>query len=402
MSSYRNRHHQQYIGAALILVLLAILFAYPPALNVAKMQGGPTGTEDPNTAFGGMNVNSYFTDLSFSITPDGPAMNYFAGGTTQIYARWNYINIGPEARVTRHWYLNGQLFINRSDPWTYGANGRLNSISIFDFSEGLTPGYWHVVIFLEPQAAYPAAVLEGDFVIADYQPGPQPIPNGQPAFSNLTMSSSAAGATTFQFPAGTPLVSARWDYANIPIGALMVREWYRYGVLFHAVEEAWSANWGSSGRLTHVALYDYQNGLQSGDYQLRIYLKDRPDVQASVAFSIGQQQPGAGYFYNLTFSTSADGQAQGIFYNRPAQIFARWDFANVTNFVDGVTVQRRWYRNGVLWLTRNETWTYGVNGHINNVSIYDFYNGLLPGSYYVEIELLGVQGSLITGTFEIR
>jgi hypothetical protein len=262
-------------------------------------------------------------------------------------------------------------------------------------------GYWHVVIFLEPQAAYPAAVLEADFVIADYTPGPLPIPGGQPSFSGLTVSSSAGGAAMTQFPTGTQLVSARWNYANIPIGAVMVREWYRYGVLFRVLEEAWSANWGSTGRLTHIALYDYMNGLLPGNYQLRIYLKDRPDVMATATFNIGSPG-GSGYFSNLTFSTTADGQAQGIFYNRPAQIFARWDFANIGDFVNGVVMERRWYRNGVLWITRHEGWSYGSTGRINNVSIYDFYNGLLPGNYYVEIELLGVAGSLVAGSFEIR
>jgi hypothetical protein len=244
-------------------------------------------------------------------------------------------------------------------------------------------------------------VLEGDFVIAEYTPGPSPIPGGQPAFTNLTVSDSAAGAAMTQFPAGTALVSARWNYANIPIGTLMVREWYRYGVLFRVVEEAWSANWGSTGRLTHIALYDYSSGLLPGDYQLRIYLKDRPEVQVMSSFSIGQAG-GSRYFSNLTFSTTPDGGAQGIFYNRPAQIFARWDFANVNDFVGGVTVQRRWYRNGVLWITRNEQWLYGDNGRINNVSIYDFNNGLLPGNYYVEIEFIGGFNSLVAGSFEIR
>jgi hypothetical protein len=346
---------------------------------------------------------AYFSDLTFGAASDGPAITYFPVGTTQVFARWNYANIPVESRLRREWYIDGKLFIQKEEAWNFtdwGSTGRLTHISIYDFTEGLTPGYYHVVISLVPN--YPAAQVTGDFVIADYPATVVPSINTA-SFSNLTVSTSAAGPAMSVFPAGTPLISARWDYANIPVGAMMQRDWYLNGVLFRSVQEPWSAYWGSSGRLTHVAIYDYEQGMASGDYRLVIYLRDNPGVRAETTFTIGDtgttvQANGPTLFFNLTFSTSPDGPATAIFPRGTREVFARWDF----NFVspDSV-VLRRWYRNGVLWLERQEAWVYGVQGRVKNISIYDYQNGLPPGDYVVEFSLIGFPNSVLRGYFTI-
>src|SRR5262249_8750376 len=192
---------------------------------------------------------------------------------------------------------------------------------------------------------------------------------------------------------------ARWDYANIPIGAMMERDWYLNGQLFRSVQEPWSAYWGTSGRLTHIALYDYDNGLAAGNYRLTIFLLDNPAVSVTVLFNVAGSAANPGPFTNLTFSTSATGSASAIFPRGTPEVFARWDFSKVS---PESILLRRWFRNGVMWLERRQGWLYGPNGTVQNVSIYDYQYGLLPGDYRVEISLEGVTNSLIVGYFTIQ
>ncbi len=372
---------------SLVLLLLIGGFLFGSVPTPAHMQGGSNGPAYTTT----------FTDLTFGATPDGPAMTYFPVGTTQVFARWNFANVSPESRLRRQWYLNGQLFIEKEEAWNWGVNGRLSHISIYDFNEGLTPGYYHVIITLVPN--YPAAQVIGDFVIAGFPSTVIPPTSGS-AFSNLSVSTSAAGPDMVVFPAGTPVVSARWNYANIPVGAVMQRDWYYNGVLFRSVQEPWSDYWGSSGRLTHVAIYDYERGLASGNYRLVIFLRDNPPVQAETSFSIGYSNPGGStLFNNLTFGATPNGLASALFPRGTQVVYARWDFNNVS---PENRVLRRWFRNGVMWLERQEPWTYGPTGTVRDVSIYDYQDGLLPGEYYVEISLIGVPNSLLRGYFTIQ
>lgn len=336
-----------------------------------------------------------FTDLTFSATSDGPAMTYFPVGTTQVFARWNFQNVSPESRLRRQWFRDGALFIQKEEAWTWGVNGRLSSISIYDFTEGLTPGYYHVVISLVPYA--PAAQVIGDFVIAAY-PSTVVPPSGSMSFSGLTMSASAAGPAMTYFPAGTPVVSARWNFANIPVGAVVQRDWYLNGAIFRSVQEPWSVYWGSSGRLTHIAIYDYERGLPPGSYQVAIFLRDTPSVRVVAAFTIGMPADHSTLFRNLSFSASPTGPATAIFPRGTKVVYARWDFNNVS---PENRIVRRWYRNGALWLEREEPWLYGPSGTVRNISIYDYDYGLLPGDYFLEISLKGMPNILLEGYFTI-
>jgi hypothetical protein len=403
MSTVNHSRRVTVLMLTTMLVMGVVLFAYPPALPTAKMQGfTPTPGGEAENSFGGLNVGTQFYNLSFSNDPLGTHMTYFPAGAQQVFARWDFANVYPNTRLVREWYINGQLFLRRDEAWdpSWGTHGTLNHISIFDYQAGLTPGYYSVVIYLEPRQGFPAAQVIGDFVIAD-APSTVVPPNTRAAFRNLTMSDSPSGQPIQVFPIGTRQVSVRWDYGNIRVGSVMRREWYLNGVLFNAREEAWSNYWGSNGRLTHISLYDYQFGLRAGAYRLVIYLRDTPAVRVETDFTIAGNDPGAGYasFSNLNFADVPGNLPAYLFPRGTQQIFARWDFANVAA---GATVVRRWYRNGVLWLERSEAWSYGANGRVENVSIYDFRYGLASGSYYVEVELLGQPQTKLTGSFEIQ
>ncbi len=54
----------------------------------------------------------------------------------------------------------------------------------------------------------------------------------------------------------------------------------------------------------------------------------------------------------------------------------------------GLIVRRDWYRNNVLWITREEPWDfskYGANGTIKDISVYDTEGRLAPGEYHLEL-----------------
>jgi hypothetical protein len=350
------------------------------------------------TANAQVSVLASFIDLSFGLSSDGPAMTYFPAGTKQIFARWTYTAIPAGTQVLRRWYRDGTLFTQKQDPWAWGSDGRLTHISIFDFNEGLTPGYYKVFISLVPEI--PGAQISGDFVIANAPITVVP-PTSSASFSNLTASTNAGGPVVTVFPAKTPLVSVRWDFANIPVGAVMQRDWYFNGVRFRSLQEPWSAYWGTSGRLTHIAIYDYEFGLAAGNYQVNIFLRDNPNVQVSTTFTVlgsGVPNTGQASFSNLTFGTSSNGPATAIFPRGTQRIFARWDFNNIAA---GSRVLRRWYRNGALWIQREETWAYSASGTSRDISIYDLQNGLPPGDYYAEMSIVGNPSVFVSGYFTV-
>lgn len=383
-----------YLAAMFIAAALLGLPSIAPVHMQPNLEPTPGGGSNLPQSLG-----TNFSDLTFSTSSTGPIMWYFPVGTQEIFARWNYQHVPQGTTLRRQWYRNDQLFLEKSEPWNtaaWGTDGTLNQISIYDRPNGLQPGNYYVLISLMSNG--PIAQISNIFTIADY-PVQAPPPNSNPAFTGLTVSDSAAGADRTTFPAGTPSVNIRWNYANIPMGTILQRDWYLNGVLFRSVQETWSTYWGSSGRLTHIALYDYQNGLTPGNYRVVVFLRDIPSVQAETAFSIGGVNGNAPQlFSNLTFSTSPGGPAMAIFPRGIKQVFARWDYHFVpTNTI----VVRRWYRYGVLFLEKSEAWTHGEQGTVNDVSIYDFDSGLLPGDYYVEISLMGIPNSIQKGYFTI-
>jgi len=396
-------------GLLIVAALLMLPFgSIQPVSAQAPSQGSRTPGGAVNPAYqptpppigGGGQVpspNGVFSNLSFSTASDGPAIANFPAGTQVVFARFDFANIQPGGTLARQWYLNGQPYLSRSETWNpnWGTNGRLTHISIYDYNGMLPSGNYTVTIFLVGTNVY----VSGAFTIAGgvvYPTVPPPAPVGA-YFYNLTTSTSSAGAAATVFPAGTRAVYIRFNYANIPIGTILRREWYKDGQLFRSVQDVWRSYWGSNGRLTHISLYDYTYGLASGNYRVVISLPYFPSVRLETNFSIQAGVPVGNYFSNLTFSTSVNGIAYSYFYAYTREIFARWQYVNAPY---GTVLVRRWYRDGVLWLTRREGWYRTGSGTVY-ASIYDYQYGLLPGNYYVEISLENVPNSTITGSFRV-
>ena len=77
------------------------------------------------------------------------------------------------------------------------------------------------------------------------------------------------------FPAGTKQLFAHWHYQNMREGLTITRKWTLNGEPWLTREEAWDqAKYGASGILQDVSIQDFEAGLSSGVFQLRVYIDD--------------------------------------------------------------------------------------------------------------------------------
>lgn len=75
------------------------------------------------------------------------------------------------------------------------------------------------------------------------------------------------------FPYGTPEIFAIWPYQNMQEGSTIRREWYQDSDIWIVREEPWNyAKYGANGVITDISVYDYDQGLEPGRYQLRLYI----------------------------------------------------------------------------------------------------------------------------------
>lgn len=218
-----------------------------------------------------------------------------------------------------------------------------------------------------------------------------------PAFSDISFSTTAGGTDRYLFPYGTQEVYLRWNYSNVPVGATVWREWYRDGILVASREEAWSSNWGRTGRLTHIKLYDYASGVAPGNYRVVIGLSGYPNTEIYGLFSVLATNS---TFSSLTFSDSPNGAARTTFPYGTEEVYARWSYNGIP--VES-TVRRVWLRDGVQIINRLETWTHGYSGIRNDVRLYDFEpGGLTAGTYDVTIDMPNFPSARVSGRFVIE
>ena len=152
------------------------------------------------------------------------------------------------------------------------------------------------------ESASPAATIS-----ATPAPSLTPAPTTTyPVFFNARMGASPDDPNhPTYFPAGTKAVYAIWDYQNMREGLMIRREWYWNGQPWITREEAWNfQKYGANGTIRDITIFDNETGLNSGVYQLRLYI-DRvlqpigPEIYTPVkpwiTFNIGTDEKYAGY-----------------------------------------------------------------------------------------------------------
>jgi len=120
-------------------------------------------------------------------------------------------------------------------------------------------------------------------------------PNPAPSFSSdIRFSQEVGKPDARSFAPKILQVFASWDYANMRAGMNVRREWYLNGQLWLSREEAWDfAKYGANGTINDISIYDFETGLPSGNYQLRLFIDGQPQfVEGSasekIAFAIQQ------------------------------------------------------------------------------------------------------------------
>ena len=104
-------------------------------------------------------------------------------------------------------------------------------------------------------------------------PGLTPTTSDPVFFGAYTTLDQAATLGQSSFPAGTKQVFAIMMYQNMRAGLTIRREWYLDGKIWLTREEPWDyAKYGISGNMQDVSIYDTEVGLDSGAYQLRVYI----------------------------------------------------------------------------------------------------------------------------------
>ena len=109
-------------------------------------------------------------------------------------------------------------------------------------------------------------------------------------FDNLHFAASGIGLSQGLFAGGTEEVFAIWDYTDLSDTDVVRRVWLKDGVEWLVREEAWDvATYGSSGTRRDISVYDFEgSGLESGSYQLVLYVNDVYQTEAT--FQIGDGQ----------------------------------------------------------------------------------------------------------------
>ncbi|MDX1614496.1 MAG: hypothetical protein R3300_09310 [Candidatus Promineifilaceae bacterium] len=106
-------------------------------------------------------------------------------------------------------------------------------------------------------------------------------------------------------------------------------------------------------------------------------------------------------FRNLRFSITGDGLPQPTFPFGTEEVFAVWDYVNMT--AEG-RIRRVWTKDGEPWLERAEAWDfgrYGSAGTVRDLSVFDFEGSGLEPAFY-ELALYINDQLQATGTFVIR
>ncbi|MCB8986342.1 MAG: hypothetical protein H6661_01140 [Ardenticatenaceae bacterium] len=90
-------------------------------------------------------------NLRFAETPFGAPQSSFPVWTQQIFAVWDYRNMGVSDVVRREWLKDGQPWLVREETWDYlhyGPQGVVSDVSIYDFETGLPPGVYELLLSL--------------------------------------------------------------------------------------------------------------------------------------------------------------------------------------------------------------------------------------------------------------
>jgi hypothetical protein len=105
-----------------------------------------------------------------------------------------------------------------------------------------------------------------------------PLPGAGSQFFNARFTLDPA-TSLYQniFPANTKRIYAVWQYRNMRAGLKVRRDWYYNNALWISHEEPWDfAKYGADGTMSHISVYELEDGLLPGDYRFELYIDSQP------------------------------------------------------------------------------------------------------------------------------
>ena len=96
----------------------------------------------------------FYAAYAVSDSRSAVGQSAFPAGTKQVFAIWTYQNMSEALIVKREWYLNGEPWLFREEPWDfakYGEEGIIRDISIFEFENdpGLPSGVYQLRVYID-------------------------------------------------------------------------------------------------------------------------------------------------------------------------------------------------------------------------------------------------------------
>jgi hypothetical protein len=152
----------------------------PPTLELTEIPVVPTAVPAPSTG-----EPAFSPEIRFGPDPDTvTTRRVFPQPVQEIFAVWEYTNMREGLTIRREWRLDGELWIEREEPWDfekYGASGVVTDISIYDYDEGLPPGFYELNLYIDGQPQFLGVDnLALSFLIVEIDPvSPVTSPDGR-------------------------------------------------------------------------------------------------------------------------------------------------------------------------------------------------------------------------------
>ena len=173
---------------------------------------------------------------------------------------WEEHRLGFGANPVWHPHSGSLAFTSISEnviKWVEVGDWKLRTI---DLPPGSVPVGWHGII--------------RDFSTESQSATTDTDPSFGPEI-HFAANPEIAGSHSV-FPYGTPAIFTIWSYRNMQAGLTIRSEWYLDGGRWMVQEEPWDyAKYGSDGFVTDFSVYDFDQGLEPGRYQLRLYIDDK-------------------------------------------------------------------------------------------------------------------------------
>lgn len=225
-----------------------------------------------------------------------------------------------------------------------------------------------------------------------------------PTFSNLVFGLSEAPdggprEPAVLFPAGTELLYAFFDYANMRRGTSWTSTWLADG----QVELSEDTPWDGAAAGTYVIELSISGGLEPGAYRLELYIDDRLAATSNFWVTGGGNGRDLGaYFEPIVFAEGMDRRGEPL---APADSFAPGleelhAFSNFSGMDDGLDVVVNWYLDGQMIVEWPYVWAAGPDG-IWHDFLYSQSGTLPEGEYGLELTVEGQllqRGSTTIGT----